>query len=151
MVQLHVLLTTWEGPPPYSILSEDSEEEGRKLRECLESCFRRKPEERPSAAELSTSAFLTEEDLLEESRWDESGSFDRLSSTMEDLKRQMERVVVSKISSKDMAATAPKESDGGSTTTEIEAQIMRRKKFGEAAPKYVLTPSSLSYSLCFKF
>ena len=148
-MQLHVLLTTWEGPPPYQVLSEDSEDEAKKLRECLESCFRRRPEERPSATELSASAFLAEEDQLEESRWDESGSFDRLSSTMEDLKRQMERVVVSKLSSNDLAISAPKETDGGSTTTEIEAQIMRRKKYGEAAPKYVLPPSCLRHPLRF--
>ena len=134
-MQLHVLLTTWEGPPPYQILSEDSEEEEKKLRECLESCFKRRPEERPSAIDLIASAFLVEEDILEESRWDDSGSFDKLSSTMEELMRQMDRVVVLKISTREMVTAMPKESDGGSTTTEIEAQITRRKRYGEAAPK----------------
>jgi hypothetical protein len=56
---------------------------------------------------------------------------------MEDLKRQMERVVVSKSNQLGESGLPLRPSGGaGSTTTEIEAKIMRRKLM--KSPAYVV-------------
>lgn len=58
IVQLHVLLTGWTGPPPCA--RSDLTAEGK---ECLELCFRKNPDDRPTARELLKCAFLKDDEL----------------------------------------------------------------------------------------
>ena len=60
LIQLHFLLSTWEGSPPYPYSNIPTI-----ARECIDSCFFKKEKERPSAKELLGCAFLIETDLEE--------------------------------------------------------------------------------------
>ena len=62
MVQLHLLLQSWEGPPPY-----DSHAVRDDCREVLGKCFQRESNLRPSAEELLSYPFLQEVDEMERS------------------------------------------------------------------------------------
>ena len=52
LVQLHLLLSTWEGPPPCDV------EVPPALAECMKLCFQKQPEARPVAKELLECEFL---------------------------------------------------------------------------------------------
>lgn len=54
IVQLHALLQSWDGPPPYG-----AAEVSPALQECLELCFKKNPEERPTASDLLGCDFLS--------------------------------------------------------------------------------------------
>ena len=62
MVQLHLLLQSWRGPPPY-----DSEDVSGDCRDVLELCFQHDSASRPHAEELLTYVFLQETDDLDRS------------------------------------------------------------------------------------
>ena len=59
LVQLHLLLASWVGPPDYD------REVPVELKECLEMCFAKEAEKRPTASELLQCSFLR--DNLDES------------------------------------------------------------------------------------
>ena len=52
IVQLHMMLSTWEGIPPCQAELTDD------LRACMELCFRKNPDERLNAPTLLKCAFL---------------------------------------------------------------------------------------------
>jgi serine/threonine protein kinase len=86
LVQLHLLLTGWtKGPPPYN---RDITVEAQ---ECLNLCFGKEPDQRPTAAQLLRCAFLVGGDELDES----AGSFvedhHEESADLSRLKQQMSR------------------------------------------------------------
>lgn len=62
LIQLHILLSGWnEGPPPHNCrLPSDAEE-------CLELCFKKNPDERPTAVELLQCRYLRDNDDLDDS------------------------------------------------------------------------------------
>ncbi len=90
LVQLHLLLTSWDqGPPPYSVpVTPDA-------RECLELCFQKNEKDRPSAAQLLQCRFLQEDDLDDSFNNNTLGSHDPLddSGVITGLKQEMARVV----------------------------------------------------------
>lgn len=61
LVQLHLLLTSWEGPPEYNVPVSPA------ARECLEMCFQKKEADRPTAQELLECEFLRDDDEMDES------------------------------------------------------------------------------------
>lgn len=58
MVQLHLLLQNWTGPPPY-----DSQSVAQECRDVIEACFQRQSSSRPSAEALLDFRFLLENEL----------------------------------------------------------------------------------------
>jgi hypothetical protein len=52
LVQLHMLLASWVGPPDYD------RKVPVELKECLEICFAKEPEKRPTASSLLQCSFL---------------------------------------------------------------------------------------------
>jgi serine/threonine protein kinase len=94
LVQLHLLLTSWDqGPPPCNVrLTPDA-------RECLELIFKKVDTERPTAQELLSCRFMQQEDDLDESNNSASlmmsGTHDPLedSGVMRGLKLEMAKVV----------------------------------------------------------
>ena len=62
LVQLHILMMDWKGPPSYP-----SHEVSVECNTCIESCFSKDEGDRPSAQELLQCSFLQEHDSLEDS------------------------------------------------------------------------------------
>ncbi len=62
LVQLHILMMDWKGPPVYP-----SHEVSPECNACIERCFSKDESDRPSANELLQCPFLLEQDNLEDS------------------------------------------------------------------------------------
>ena len=62
LIQLHLLLSDWEGPPLYP-----SHKVSPECQECIEQCFAKDESKRPSAKQLLQCVFLSEADNLEDS------------------------------------------------------------------------------------
>lgn len=79
IVQLHMLLASWTaGPPPCSRPDLSPE-----ARACLELCFAKQPDDRPTATELLLCSFLRDRDEdLEESGAHPGGTLGGLDSTL---------------------------------------------------------------------
>jgi hypothetical protein len=113
LVQLHLLLTSWEGgPPPYNC---DITPEAR---ECLELCFQKKDTDRPTASQLLQCKFLTEDDDLDDSIHTRDPLED--SGVLSGLKQDMARAV------NRSAVGALQRQDSEDTIVRIDKQLAER-------------------------
>lgn len=92
LVQLHMLLASWTGPPDYD------REVPIELKHCLELCFAKEAEKRPTAVELLDCTFLAEDDLDESANLGDQLGFaepssDRLNDSGVVLMQQISRAV----------------------------------------------------------
>eukprot|EP01041_Mallomonas_annulata_P007685 gene7685-15732_t len=125
LVQLHLLLSTWEGLPPF----KTTEEIPDTLRDCMDLCFRKNPEERPGATDLMDCEFLRPKGGMEDSL-EFQPSFDgqddgfspveeedELGGTMQDLRKHIELV-----SERELQRFR----SGNDTLDDIDNQIQRK-------------------------
>lgn len=93
LVQLHMMLASWNGPPDYD------REVPPELKDCLELCFAKDAEKRPTAVDLLECAFLAGGDDLDETSnlADQLGFAEPSSDRLEDsgvvLMQQISRAV----------------------------------------------------------
>jgi serine/threonine protein kinase len=92
LVQLHMLLASWNGPPDYD------REVPIELKHCLELCFAKEAEKRPTAVDLLECTFLAEDDLDESANLADQLGFaepsnDRLNDSGVMLMQQISRAV----------------------------------------------------------
>jgi serine/threonine protein kinase len=92
LVQLHMLLASWKGPPDYD------REVPLELKHCLELCFAKEAEKRPTAVDLLDCTFLAEDDLDESANLADQLGFaepsnDRLNDSGVVLMQQISRAV----------------------------------------------------------
>lgn len=114
LVQLHLLLTSWEGgPPPYNC--EITEE----ARECLELCFQKKEADRPTASQLLQCRFLSEDDDLDDSIHTRDPLED--SGVLSGLKQDMARAV-----NRSGALGGLERMDSEDTIVKIDKQLAER-------------------------
>lgn len=137
LVQLHLLLNSWEnGPPPYNC------EITPEARECLEMCFQKIDTDRPTASELLSCKFLQEDDLDDSmnSHLNNTGGHDPLedSGVLQGLKQEMSKVV-----SRSTGGSLHAESDD--TISRIEYQIHERAQRKGGAPGGVKVPVANPY------
>lgn len=140
LVQLHLLLTSWEnGPPPYNCQVTPE------ARECLEMCFQKMDTDRPTATELLACKFLQEDDLDDSinSNLNNTGTHDPLedSGVLQGLKQEMSKVVSRS------TVGGLKHQDSDDTIARIENQINERaqRKGANNAPVPAKAPTSNPY------
>jgi serine/threonine protein kinase len=145
LIQLHLLLSSWnQGPPPYNCeLSADG-------KQCLELCFQKDENERPTASELLQCSFLRDDDLEDSHNSSFNGRSgrgfgDSQRDMLEDsgiltgLKQEINKAVT-----KSMAGLPPYKPGSEETMQMIDRKIAERQVGGTNPPskQYPVTPGN---------
>lgn len=137
LVQLHLVWSNWNGPPPMKNVTIPPD-----CQECLELCFQKQDTDRPNAAELLECTFLnaSNEDL--EESFDRSiyrrasSRYDALedSGVMTGLKDEISRAVAQSQSNLHANIAAGGQSNSEDTFANIERKIRARQGGGGGVP-----------------
>jgi len=126
LVQLHILLSSWDrGPPPFNCpVTPD-------CRDCLEMCFKKNEADRPSVSQLLKCGFLENDDLdesnssiLGKSLLSESHDEFGDSGVIRGLKQEIEKAA--KI--RNSVSAIPMSGEGNDTISLIDQQIQQKNR-----------------------